>query len=79
MRKLNFIQAGLRPSWITVAGPDPASACAHEYSCLVFTLGWDMGDLEPSSRFAINPHLPQSLIWSDSLFLFTLKNNLKKC
>lgn len=35
MSKLNYIQAGLHPSWIAVGGPDPANAYAHEYSPLV--------------------------------------------
>lgn len=39
MSKLNYIQAGLHPSWIAVAGPDPANAYVHEYSHLVYALG----------------------------------------
>lgn len=39
MSKLNYIQAGLHPSWIEVAGPGPANAYAYEYPPLVYTLG----------------------------------------
>lgn len=39
MSKLNYIQAGLHPSWIAVAGPDSADAYTHEYSLLVCALG----------------------------------------
>lgn len=39
MSKLNYIQAGLHPSWIAVAGPDHANAYVHEYSHLVYALG----------------------------------------
>lgn len=52
LSKLNFIQAGLHPSRITVAVPHPTNA--HEYS------RWVLGDLEPSSRFAV-PSCPSSL------------------
>lgn len=78
MSKLNFIRAGLHPSWITVAGPDPANAYAHEYSRLVYALGWDLTDLEPSSRFAIASLFPRSLICSESQFLLLLKKKKKQ-
>lgn len=79
MSKLNFIQAGLHPSWITVAGPGPANAYAHEYSLLVYALGWDLRDLEQSSRFAIASLFPKSLICSVSqLLLFTKKKKQRE-
>lgn len=78
MSKLNFIQAGLHPSWITAAGPDPANAFSHEYSRLVYALGWDLRDLEHSSRCAVASRFPESLICSASQFLlFTKKGKLK--
>lgn len=78
MSKLNFNQAGLHPSWITVAGPDPANAYAHEYSLLVYALGWDLRDLEPSSRFAIASLFPKSLICSVSQFLLFTKKKKQR-
>lgn len=58
MSKLNYIQAGLHPSWIAVAGSDPANACEHEYPPLVYALGWDLRDLEPCSRSSITSLSP---------------------
>lgn len=79
MSELNFIHAGLHPSWITVAGSDPANAYAHVYSCLVCALGWDLRDLEPGSRFGIASLIPMSLISSESQFLlFTKQTNKHK-
>lgn len=71
LSKLNFIQAGLHPSQITVAVPHPTNA--HEYS------RWVLGDLEPSSRFAVPSLLPKLLICFESQFvLFTLKTQEQK-
>lgn len=71
LSKLNFIQAGLHPSRITVAVPHPTNA--HEYS------RWVLGDLEPSSRFAVPSLLPKLLICFESQFvLFTLKTQEQK-
>lgn len=78
MSKLNFIQAGLHPSWITVAGPDPANAYAHEYSHFVYSLGWDLRDLEPSSRFPIPSLFHRSLICSESQFPSFTKKKKKR-
>lgn len=41
MSKLNYIQAGLHPSWIAVAGPDPHSRSA-------------IASLSPGPLFALN-------------------------
>ena len=76
--KLNFIQAGLHPGWITAAGPDPASAYAHEYSQLVYALGWDLRDLEPSSRFGIASLFPKSLVGSESFLLLSTKKKKQR-
>lgn len=75
MSKLSFIPAGLHPSWVTVADPDPAPAYAHEYFCLVYALGWGLGDLEPCSRFAIASLSYVPYLGVNLSFYYLLKTN----